>query len=61
VPGVLVHFAVVGGTASGEATSDAAGKAAVWMYGTAPGLLRVRVSSPEAVNRLVIPVIVRRP
>jgi len=60
VPGVRVQFAVVNGTAGGEAISDATGKATIWMQGVAGGLVRVRASSADAVNRVVIPVVVRR-
>lgn len=60
VPNVLVHFQPVNGTAGGDATSDATGKATIWVQGGAPGLLRVEASSPDVSNRLVIPVVVRR-
>jgi len=42
-----------------DALSDAAGTATIWMQGVG-GLLRVEVTSPDAGNRLVIPVVVRR-
>jgi len=60
VPGILVRFRALGSTAGGDALSDANGKAAIWMQGGAPGLLRVEASSPDAHNRLVIPVVVRQ-
>ncbi|HYU16823.1 MAG TPA: hypothetical protein VEL05_12145, partial [Candidatus Acidoferrum sp.] len=59
VPNIPVHFAV-NGTAAGDAISDASGKATIWMQGVTSGLLRVEVSSPDAGNRVVIPVVVRR-
>ena len=59
VPNVLVHFQAINGTAGGDAISDATGKATIWMQGVTPGLLRVEASSPDAGNRLVIPVVVR--
>jgi hypothetical protein len=60
VPNVLVHFQPVNGTGGGDASTDVTGKATIWMQGVTPGLLRVEVSSPDASNRLVIPVVVRR-
>ncbi len=59
VPNIPVHFAV-NGTAAGDAISDASGKATIWMQGVTSGLLRVEVSSPDAGNRVIIPVVVRR-
>ena len=60
VPNVLVHFQAITGTAGGDAISDATGKATIWMQGVTPGLLRVEASSPDAGNRLVIPVVVHQ-
>jgi hypothetical protein len=59
VSNVPVHF-TLNGAAGGDALSDASGKATIWMQGVTPGLLRVEASSPDAGNRLVIPVVVRR-
>lgn len=60
VPGILVRFRALDSTAGGDALSDANGKATIWMQGGAPGLLRVEASSPDANNRLMIPVVVRQ-
>jgi hypothetical protein len=60
VPGVLVHFRPLNSTGGGDATTDATGKATIWMQGVTPGLLRIEASSPDAANRLIIPVVVRR-
>jgi len=55
VPNIPVRFRTLDSAAGG----DANGKATIWMQGGAPGLLRVEASSPNANNRLVIPVVVR--
>jgi hypothetical protein len=59
VSGIPVRFAI-NGRAAGDAISDASGKATIWMQGVTSGLLRVEVSSPDAGNRVVIPVVVRQ-
>jgi hypothetical protein len=52
------HAIVLSGLSA--ATTYQFRKATIWMQGVTPGLLRVEASSPDAGNRLVIPVVVRR-
>jgi hypothetical protein len=50
--------ATINGGASADVYSDSSGKAAVTLTGVAEGLVRVKASSPGAVNTLDITVVV---